>query len=80
MASLLHGLRPGDSDDDDSMAGAGESERPQRADIMLLIRPSLFVKDDRGISAVHPSSLAPPLCVFAGGCNAEGLLGDTDCT
>lgn len=79
MALPHHGLRPGDSDDDGSMAGAGESECPQREDIMLLICPGLFVKDDNRVSIVHCSSLAPPLCIFAGGENAEGLLGDTDC-
>lgn len=40
------------------MAGAVENERPQRADIMLLIRPGLLVKEDSRISVVHR------LCVY----------------
>ncbi len=53
MALPLHERRPGDSDDDGSVAGEDESECPQRADIMLVIRLALFAKDDGG---VHCSS------------------------
>lgn len=41
MAGPLRGLLLRDSDDDGGMAEPGESQRPQREDIMLLICPAL---------------------------------------
>lgn len=64
MALPLHGLRPGDSDDDGGMAGAGESKCPHREDIMLLIRLGLFVKDNGSVPVVQSLSLALSLCIF----------------
>lgn len=65
MALPLNGLRPGDSDDDGSVAGESENERPQRGDIMVLIRQCLFAK--------ARSPLAQE------GYDTEGLWDDTDC-
>lgn len=45
MAGPLRGLLLRDSDDDGGMAGPGESQRPQREDIMLLICPALCSQD-----------------------------------
>lgn len=71
MILSLHGHRPGDSDDDDgSVAGTGGSERPQREDIMLLICPGLFLKDDYSVPIIHCIS---SLCIFPKDKNAERL-------
>ncbi|GLD54548.1 serine/arginine repetitive matrix protein 4 isoform X1 [Lates japonicus] len=78
VASITARRRVTDDDDDGSMAGPGENEHPQKADVMLLIRPGLFVRDDSSpLLAVHDSSLAPPLCKCARGINAERLSGQS---
>lgn len=64
-----------DSDDDGSVAGPGESQRPQRADIMWLICQGLFGKGRAGILG---SCLAPSSCTFAGQYNTDGHQGDAD--
>lgn len=51
MAGPLRGLLLRDSDDDGGMAGPGESQRPQREDIMLLICRM------RGLATWRPSVL-----------------------